>query len=120
MIYTQFFLNLKLIHFYYIKVIIAQPRGDKFVRELNKTSGVYELDTVLPDGVVQTTKHSVCYIFDDPIFNLKLKYRTVIFKVVACGSLASDREAFMKLPNYLPALAIIGVGITEAGFNEKK
>ena len=42
--------------------------------------------------------------------------------MVACGSLTNneDREAFLKLPSLLPALAIVGVGITEAGFNEQK
>jgi len=46
----------------------------------------------------------------------------LIFKVVACGSLTNseDREAFMELPRRLPALEVIGVGITEAGFDEQK
>jgi len=42
-----------------VKVILAQPRGNKFVQELNKRNGVYEVDTVHPDGRVQTTCHKV-------------------------------------------------------------
>jgi hypothetical protein len=81
-------------------VIIAQPRGEKFVNHMNERNGVYEVDTVLVDGSVQTTHH----------------------QVEACDTLCDpeSRQAFLALPARLPSLRIIGVGITEAGFNINK
>jgi hypothetical protein len=81
-------------------VIIAQPRGKKFVNYMNDRNGVYEVDTVLVDGSVQTTRHQVeaCDTLFDP----------------------QSRQAFLALPARTPSLRIIGVGITEAGFNINK
>ncbi len=81
-------------------VAIAQPRGTAFVEAVSQTNGVYEVDTVLASGSVETTR----------------------YQVEACGSLSdeADRRAFMGLPARLPKLAIIGLGITEAGFTADK
>ncbi len=81
-------------------VLIAQPRSESLVKSLHANNGVYEVDTVLTDGSVHTTKH----------------------KIEACGSLSNieARKEFMNLPRKLPNLRILGVGITENGFNDKK
>jgi short subunit fatty acids transporter len=81
-------------------VVIAQPRGEKFVAYMNERAGLYEVDTVLADGSVQTSRH----------------------QVEACDTLSDSkaRSAFLTLPARLSGLRVIGVGITEAGFNIEK
>ncbi len=81
-------------------ILIAQPRGEHLVKSLHENNGVYEEDTVLTDGSVQTTKH----------------------KIEACGGLSNTeaRREFMNLPKKLSNLRILAVGITENGFNDKK
>ena len=80
--------------------MIAQPRGVSFVERIKKTNGLYEVDTILANGEVLTDQ----------------------FKIVAAGSLSNheDKKSFLDLPSYLPSLRIIGIGITEAGFNINK
>ncbi len=81
-------------------VLIAQPRGENLVKMLQESNGIYEVDTVLTDGNVKTTKH----------------------KIEACGSLSKSeaRKEFMNLPKKLANLKILAIGITENGFDEKK
>lgn len=81
-------------------VLIAQPRGENLVKMLQESNGIYEVDTVLADGNVKTSKH----------------------KIEACGSLSNSeaRNNFMNLPQKLVNLKILAIGITENGFDEKK
>jgi len=82
-------------------LVIAQPRGTSFCDYIAKRQSAsppepsYEVDTVLPNGAVITSCHSI----------------------TACGSLGvpEGREAFLRLPSELPQLRYIGVGVTEAG-----
>ncbi len=79
-------------------VVLAQARGDSFGRYMASPPAAecgYEVDTVLADGAVITTRH----------------------KIAACGSLglAEGRRAFFALPGKLRRLRYVGVGLTEAG-----
>jgi mannitol-1-phosphate/altronate dehydrogenase len=78
--------------------VIFQTRGESFPKMMygpRKAMGTYEVDTVEFDGCVTTTTHAV----------------------VAAGSCGTSQGLidWELLPNYLPNLQIIGVGVTEAG-----
>ena len=78
--------------------IIFQTRGDSFPTMMygpRKAQGSYEVDTVEFDGRVVTGTH----------------------KVVAAGTCgnAAGQAAWTALPAQLPALRVVGVGVTEAG-----
>eukprot|EP00913_Durusdinium_trenchii_P018449 g17332.t1 len=78
------------------EIILAQTRGSSFPQYMfGRPDRCYEVDTVLQDGRVLT---SLC-------------------PIAACGTLGKPegRSAFMKLPERLPKLAYIGLGLTEAG-----
>ena len=79
------------------ETILAQTRGSSFSQYMygRLPERSYEVDTVLQDGRVLTS----------------------LFPIAACGSLGKPegRSAFMKLPERLPNLMYIGLGLTEAG-----
>lgn len=78
------------------EVVLAQTRGTGFSGYLSgRPDRTYEVDTVLQDGKVLTSR----------------------VPVAAAGSLGSSRgrEAFMRLPAKLPLLRFVGLGLTEAG-----
>eukprot|EP00443_Scrippsiella_acuminata_P000994 CAMPEP_0115296934 /NCGR_PEP_ID=MMETSP0270-20121206/67491_1 /TAXON_ID=71861 /ORGANISM="Scrippsiella trochoidea, Strain CCMP3099" /LENGTH=951 /DNA_ID=CAMNT_0002714581 /DNA_START=86 /DNA_END=2941 /DNA_ORIENTATION=- len=79
------------------EVVLAQTRGTSFGAYMQgrKDSRTYEVDTVLQDGKVLTSR----------------------VPVAACGSLGvpAGRAAFMALPAKLPKLRFVGLGLTEAG-----
>ena len=79
------------------EVVLAQTRGKSFPEYMMKRlpERTYEVDTVLQDGRVLTTR----------------------YPVAAVGSLgdAAGRAAFMALPSKLKALRYVGLGLTEAG-----
>jgi len=79
------------------EVVLAQTRGKSFPEYMMKRlpDRTYEVDTVLHDGRVLTTR----------------------YPVAAVGSLgdAAGRAAFMALPSKLKALRYVGLGLTEAG-----
>ncbi|KAG6587144.1 Mannitol 2-dehydrogenase [Phytophthora cinnamomi] len=76
-------------------VVVAQTRGTSFAAACARAEGTYEVDTIQPDGGVQTES----------------------VQVDAVGSLgdAEGRKAFMQLPAKLPKLKFIGFGVTESG-----
>ena len=86
-------------------IVFAQARGTSFGHYMSDrltlggslpgAAPTYEVDTVLPDGAVLCTRHSVA----------------------ACGSLGipEGHSAFLRLPEQLPMLRYIGLGLTEAG-----
>jgi len=78
------------------EVVLAQTRGTSFGSYMAKRENrAYEVDTVEHDGTVVTSS----------------------VPVAACGTLgtADGRLAFMSLPGRLPALRLLGLGLTEAG-----
>ena len=78
------------------EVVLAQTRGHTFCDYMAARSDrSYEIDSVMPDGTVGTTRCAVA----------------------ACGSLGvpQGRAAFLALPSKLSCLRYIGVGLTEAG-----
>ncbi|KAG2502726.1 hypothetical protein JM16_009424 [Phytophthora kernoviae] len=79
-------------------VIVAQTRGSSFVDACTKAKGKYEVDTISPDGKVDTN----------------------VFELEAVGSLgvSEGRAAFFDLPSKLSNLKYIGFGVTEAGLAE--
>ncbi|KAG7378210.1 hypothetical protein PHYBOEH_000458 [Phytophthora boehmeriae] len=79
-------------------VIVVQTRGSSFADACAKAKGKYEVDTISPDGKVDTN----------------------VFELEAVGSLgvSEGRTAFLDLPSKLPNLKYIGLGVTEAGLAE--
>ena len=82
------------------EVVLVQTRGTTFCdymaeRFAARSDRSYEIDTVMADGTVGTTRCAVA----------------------ACGSLGAPhaRAAFLALPSKLSSLRYIGVGLTEAG-----
>ncbi|CAJ1393701.1 unnamed protein product [Effrenium voratum] len=79
------------------ETILAQTRGSSFPQYMSTRcpERSYEVDTVLQDGRVMTS----------------------LLPIAACGTLGKPegRSAFMKLPQRLPNLTFIGLGLTEAG-----
>eukprot|EP00930_Biecheleria_cincta_P083632 TRINITY_DN73167_c0_g1_i1.p1 TRINITY_DN73167_c0_g1~~TRINITY_DN73167_c0_g1_i1.p1 ORF type:complete len:961 (-),score=156.45 TRINITY_DN73167_c0_g1_i1:112-2955(-) len=79
------------------EIILAQTRGSSFGQYMASRlpERTYEVDTVLQDGQVVTS----------------------YLPVAACGTLGKPdcRSAFMRLPEQLPNLRYVGLGLTEAG-----
>ncbi|OWZ11455.1 hypothetical protein PHMEG_00015520, partial [Phytophthora megakarya] len=76
-------------------VVVAQTRGTSFASACIKAQGTYEVDTIQPDGSVQTQE----------------------VQVEAAGSLGEvdGRTSFLQLPSKLHKLKFIGFGVTESG-----
>jgi hypothetical protein len=77
-------------------VALFQPRGEGFADACQAAGLRYDADTSHRDGRVTTET----------------------LQLAGVGSLAreADRQRFLRLPETLPALRFVGVGITDAGF----